>query len=447
MKPKIYTLIALFAAALVRAAEPPPASDAATNRLVVTPAFINQLADELRTNHPGLRAADARALAAGLNVAAVRRWEDPTVSLGGVAATPRGPMLSEEGDLVYGVEQKLPLFGKPQAARRVAEAEAATATANTTYQFQVLRSDFAKTAFAAALADSVVAIGEQDLGWLDTMVATTEQRYRAGDGTLVELLRVQNERAKRAEQLRTDRRLLEHAHFTLNRLLNRELRAPWPRFDLPPVAGPVAYSTQLVNFAMKYEPKIKVMGQEIKQAEALAEATRRSRRPDLSVGVEGRQYSGDAGFREGMLTLSLSLPWVNADKYRSDLKRDQARLKATEFDLAQDELQVREEVHRLTVEIDAARREAILYRDEILRRSQEALASAHAAWIGTRGIFLDLMEARRMFLEAQLMYARSVAEQYQAMSELVLCCGLGDLEALQMIGAQRDLEAPPETKP
>jgi hypothetical protein len=41
------------------------------------------------------------------------------------------------------------------------------------------------------------------------------------------------------------------------------------------------------------------------------------------------------------------------------------------------------------------------------------------------------------------MYARAVAEQYQMMSDLVLCCGLGDFEALQMIGAEIELEAAP----
>ena len=37
---------------------------------------------------------------------------------------------------------------------------------------------------------------------------------------------------------------------------------------------------------------------------------------------------------------------------------------------------------------------------------------------------------------SRLMYARAVSEQYEMLSDLVLCCGLGDLEALQMIGAQ-----------
>jgi hypothetical protein len=41
-------------------------------------------------------------------------------------------------------------------------------------------------------------------------------------------------------------------------------------------------------------------------------------------------------------------------------------------------------------------------------------------------------------LEGKLMYVRAVAEQYEMLSELILCCGLGDLEALQMISAGAD---------
>jgi outer membrane protein TolC len=445
MKVHFYILVALSSGALSLPAQAPPHAAGATHAVTLTPEFINQLADEMRTNNPTLRAADARALAAGLNVLTVRGWEDPMIFLGGTTA--ERAMRAEDGDLIYGLEQKVPLFGKPKYARGVAAAEAATAKATVTYAFQLLRRDLAKAAFEAALAERIVAIGREDLAWLDTMVATTEQRYRNGDGTLVELLRMQNERAKRATQLTTDSNVVSQARFVINRLLNRDLHAPWPQLDLPPVAGPVRYNRQLVRFASSYEPRIKVMELEIKQAAAVAQATRASRLPDVSVGIEGRQYSGNADLRQGMFTVSLSLPWMNRDKYRRDLERERAKVKATEAELAAYALQVQEDVHHLTVEIDAARREALLYRDEILARSQDALASAHAAWIANRGMFLDLMEARRMYLEAHLRYARAVAQQWILMSELVLCCGLGDLEALQMIGAQPDAEPRPEKQP
>ncbi len=192
---------------------------------------------------------------------------------------------------------------------------------------------------------------------------------------------------------------------------------------------------------MKYEPKIEMMRRQIKQAEAAVASTRRQRLPDISAGLEARNYTGDGSFRQGILLFSMNVPWVNTSKYRSEIQRDEAKLKAAELDLADYQLSVREEVHQLTVKIDAARREALLYRDQIIPRSQSALDSAHSGWTSNRGTFRDVLDARRMLLEGRLMYARAVAEQYQMLSELVLCCGLGDMEALQMIGAQ------PETAP
>ena len=106
-----------------------------------------------------------------------------------------------------------------------------------------------------------------------------------------------------------------------------------------------------------------------------------------------------------------------------------------ELELADAELALRNEIHELIVRIDAARREALVFQDEIAPRSRAALASAQAAWESGRGMMIDLLDARRMLLEAQVMQARAVAEQYEWLSDLVLCCGIGDLEALEMIGA------------
>ena len=97
----------------------------------------------------------------------------------------------------------------------------------------------------------------------------------------------------------------------------------------------------------------------------------------------------------------------------------------------------------MTVRIDAARREALLYREQIIPRSEQALASARAAWENGRGPFRDLLDARRMLLDAHLMHARAVAGQYQQMSELVLACGLDSLEALETLTAPSE----PTTKP
>ena len=414
------------------------------SNLVITADYLAQLSEEMRTNHPALRAADARTQAAMENIRTVRTWEDPEARLGGVAA--RDDMRADDGDLVYGVEQKIPLFGKPRLARRIASAEAEVESASAEFEFQQLRSELARTAFRAALASEMVSIGEEDLSWLKVISRTIEGKYRGGQAPLVEVLQIQNELGKRATQLQTDRDQLAHEHVSLNRFLNRDQQSSWPKLELPPVAAPVKFTQRLMELALKYEPKIRLMQQQIKQAEASVELTRRQRLPDVNVGLEARNYTGDGSFRQGMLLFSMNLPWANRGKYRSEIKREESKLKATEFDLADYQAGLREEVHQLTIRIDAARREALLYRDEILPRTQAALDSTRAEWEANRGSIRDLLDARRMLLEARLAYVRAVATQYEMLSDLVLCCGLGNLSALQMIAAEPETQTVEPTR-
>jgi outer membrane protein TolC len=429
---KLFAILTLTATLPAGAAEtpnhPPP-----TNALTVTPALINQLADEMRTNHPALRAARFHWDAARENANAVRTWEDPKVR-GGVMFADVG-MRADEGDIVYGVEQTLPLWGKPQLERRMAEAEAAKEESSADYQFQTLRRNLAKVLFSTALAEHTVEVGVEDLSWLDSMEATLEQRYRVGEVGQVWLLRVQNDRAKRIEQLRTDRAKLDNERVTVNRLLNRNLLEPWPSLRLPEPAGSIVFSAQLLSLAMQGEPRLKMVQKEITMAGAAVAVTKKKLWPDVMVAVENRNFSGTGDWRQTELMVGLNLPLWNRGKYRSEVAREKARLAAVEAERHDYELELRQEIHTLTVRIDAARREALLYRNEIVPRSEQAVASAQAAWTTGRGMFLDLLEARRMLLEARFMYARAVAEQYQMLSELALCCGLGDLGALERLGA------------
>jgi outer membrane protein TolC len=409
-------------------------SMAQSNVVEVTPAFINQLAETARTNHSGLKSADTRVEAARANEETVRSWEDPIIRFG---INPAPTEIREsDGDLIYGVEQPLPLWGKPKANRMVAGAATKVEEANAILQFQQLRKEIAQAVFKAALADRVLEVDKQDLGWLETMVAVMEQRYEVGAATQLDVLRLQNERSRRLTQTQTDAQLVEQEQVTINRLLNRPFHSPWPNLALPPIAPVIVYSERLANVALKNEPKLKVMAQQIAEAKAVKDLTRRERYPNVNVGAELRNYSGTGEFRQAMLTVSLSIPWGNHKHYDAAIKREELKASATSLDRADYELAIRSEIHHLTIKIDVARREALTYRDDIVPRSQTALESARAGWESNTGMFRDVLEARRMLLEAQLTYARAVSEQYQLLSELVLCCGVGDLEALQQIGSQ-----------
>ena len=404
--------------------------DTATNTVVISTEYINRLVAEARTNNPSVKAVDSRARAATFNVGAVRTWEDPMAMFGGSVFSDRGFDPAEEGDLIYGVEQKLPLWGRPKLTRRVAEAEAAMRGAEVNYRIQQLRADITKGLFVTALAETIVEIGEQDLAWLEATGKATENKYRAGESVVADTLQIQNEVAKRNDALRTDRRRLAHERFALNRLLNRDATASWPSLKQPPVAPAIPLSQKLLSLSLQNEPKLKVLEQEIRQAAASADLTRKSRLPDVSFAIEGKQYHGDGDFRMGMFALHFSLPWGNRDKYRKDYERDKERQKSAEQEREDQVLMVREELHHLTVEIEAMRREALLYDDEITTRAAQALSSRLAEWESGRGTFPGVLDARRMLLESQLMSARATAKQHQMLADMLLWTGLEDLESL-----------------
>ncbi|MDB6039949.1 MAG: czcC [Verrucomicrobiales bacterium] len=422
----LFSIIATTTLALELRAQP------GTNRVTITPAWLSELDDELRTNHIGLQALSARTEAARQNAAAVKTWEDPAGRLGAMAG--RETKRRDDGDLLYGIEEKLPLWGKPRLTRAVAQEELRLAELNQDYQFQLLRREFVKAALEAAVAGRVVDLGRQDLSLIGTLTQSAEFRYGNGTGSQVDVLRLQNESARRAAQLQNDEQRRDHSHFALNRLLGRPIADLWPNLDLPPIADEIPYNSRLVKLALHFEPRLKVLRQEIRKGEASVALTRKQKYPDVMAGIEARNFSDDSSFRQALLVFSFSLPWFNSTKYSREIKREEAKTTAATLDVKDYEQAVIEEVHHMTVAIASARREALAYRDEIIPRSEQALDSARNAWMTNKGMFNDVMDARRMLLEAQLMYARAVAEQYSMMAELTLCCGLGNLPSLEMLG-------------
>lgn len=395
---------------------------AATNAVIVSPQFIDSLAEEARTNHPALRAADARADAAIWNASAVRAWEDPMAKFGVMGA--ERERRSDDGDLIYGIEQKLPLFGKPQAARTVAQAEAMMQRREADFRSLQLRRDLALQLFREAQAERFVAVGRDDLATLETMVATTEEKYRDGVATQFEVLQTQNERARRATRLRSEESLLRAETASLNRLLNRPHDAPWPPLLLPGVVSNLPPLGLLIEHATQMAPQLDIMRASLRQAESSVALARKQRLPDFSVGLEGRQFADTGEFREGLVIFGLSIPWGNRARYAADIKRESRKADAARLDLADMQLAMRDDVTRHVTLIENARREAELYRGDILPRSEQAVVVTRENWHNGRGTLRDVLDARRALLDAQLAEARALAEHHSFLAELSLHCGI-----------------------
>jgi outer membrane protein TolC len=417
------------------------AESVATNAIVVSSPLVDSLVEEARTNYPSLLAADARADAATWNASAVRAWDDPVARLGVMGA--EREKRSDDGDLLYGVEQKLPVFGKLKAARELAQAEALTQRRDAAFRAHQLRRDLHRQLLKAALNERVVELSQADVAALETVVATTEEKYRNGLASQVEVLQTQNERARRLNFLRTEENLLRAGHASLNRLVNRPAQSPWPKLLLPPPIPELPSAEDMLHHATQTAPQLDIMRATVRQAESAVRLAQRQRYPDVSLGLEGRQYADTGEFREGTVLLGFSIPWGNRSRYSAEVKREQRKLEAAQLDVAEMQLAMRDEITRLTIQIENAQREATLYRTEIIPRTQQAVESARNNWLNNRGTLRDVLEARRMLVEAQAIEARAITEQHSVLAELTLSCGLGELHNA---GSGAAPSSAPETK-
>jgi outer membrane protein TolC len=402
----------------------------APNRAEITADFIDRLVVEAQGKNPALRAAAARTEAATAAVAAVRTWDDPTASFGLWAPTSRGFQSSEEGNLVYGLDQRLPLFGRPDLMRKVAAANASREQLSADYETQKLRLNLQIALDGLAITGREAEIADQDLAWLDATLAAVDHRYRVGQASQVDWLKIQTARAVATDDLKTKEQERDHGVFALNRLLNRDLHTPWPSVAIPSIGPPIYYTAALVAAALAAEPQLRVMRQESASAQAAADLTRRQRLPDVNLGIEARQYSGDGGLREGTATVSFSVPWLNRGKYDNDWRRDQQRKRASDLEAEDQALSIREELHHLVADLDAARREAALNQDQLIPLTRQTLNSAQSAWEHNLGPFQDILDAHRMLLANELALDHALTRQNTIFAEIYFLTGSRDVGAL-----------------
>jgi outer membrane protein, heavy metal efflux system len=187
--------------------------------------------------------------------------------------------------------------------------------------------------------------------------------------------------------------------------------------NLPPLVLLIEHATQMA-------PQLDVMRASLRQAESSVAFARKQRLPDVSVGLEGRQYADTGEFREGMVLFGLSIPWGNRARYSADIKRETRKADAAQFDLADMQLAMRDDVTRHLTLIENARREAELYRGDIIPRSEQAVTVTRENWLNGRGTLRDVLDARRALLDAQTAEARALAEHHSFIAELSLHCGI-----------------------
>lgn len=395
------------------------AADAATP---ATTAYISRLIQEAVSTHPSIEAAQARMQATNSAIGAVRLWEDPQLGLG----TLFGSRMSRQnrGDIMVGISQMLPRPKLYHAEKRraiedhLAQVETRRQTANE------LALNVAQTTLELALADDVVRLQTENVGWLQALVKTAEERAKNPNASATEPLRLESELAVQVQMLESARRQRMQYATTLNLLLGRAADTPWPALALTGEAEQHPSAIALKVRLERDNPQLAAMRHQIAGAQADADAAHEKRKPAFSIGVQTYAYSqGSSDNVMTMLTVGMTLPWFNRSVYRADIARAESQRSAAESDFAAEQRALHIKLTVLLTEVENNHRLADAYAQEVLPKTAKTVETLENAWISSRATLLDVLDARRALLQASLEQRRARASQQVASQALTALTG------------------------
>jgi len=375
-------------------------------------ATVQDLLEWVEQHNPELAAMQYETEAAAARVQPAGALPDPTFRV-------EGQDLFSKDDfpvsIKYTVAQTLPLWGKRDLKREVAEAGVEQARARQRAVAAELRAKV-KTGFAqyyrawhaAALTDEMLLL----LREIENLVRT---RYANGLTPQQNVLKAQAEQTT----LRADRVTLDaeqrQARARLNALLSRPATAPLAEPRTLPELPKSALPADLEERVRQTNPLLLAQSAQITAAEQTQRLVEKNRYPDLTVGVSPIQSQGQLNRWELMLEVNIPL---QQETRRSQEAEAAALLAAARTRQEANANQVLGELQEALDALEAARRQANLLKTNLLPQTELAFQSALIGY-RTGGVdFPTLLEAQRQIRKARLDYLNAQIEQQLRLAEI-----------------------------
>lgn len=320
----------------------------------------------------------------------------------------------------FGVTQMFPFPGKQGRMRSMAVEEAGMArAARDRVRLETaaaLRREYAR--YAAVRAQ--IEILEEDVRSLESLVETIRTRYEVGRASQPDLLRAQVELA----EARTRRAALEEAApaslARINALLDRAPDAPI-RITRPDTTYHAVFPESIDARVLAGEPMVRMARRAERRSEEALRLAEMGGLPDLGMGFEYMAERGMPDSWMGMVEIHLPIwRWNKVGPARKAAERDRIAAAETARNAERDAVSM---ARTVLAELLASRKEVSLYRGHVVPQARVALASARVSYETGRADFMDLLDAWRTLLRAELAYEDAVREFLIRRADLQLAAG------------------------
>ena len=254
----------------------------------------------------------------------------------------------------------------------------------------------------------------------------TQARFNAGTVARLDVINAQVSLASADNDLIGNARDVTNAEAALNRMLGRPLGLPLAATDSLDAPAALPDVQAIEQTALRTRPEITGLEAQLRGAKANTALTKElAFTPDITAGAN-RDFGDPAWYSTTTYTLGLTLPipilfWQHtkgdfAETHHRELELT-ATLKDTRAGVAQD-------VRVSFATADAALRQVIFIRDQLLPSAREAYRVAASSYAIGGLSALDVLSARTALLAAQSQYADALAAANSARSDLERAAGV-----------------------
>jgi outer membrane protein TolC len=292
-----------------------------------------------------------------------------------------------------------------------------------------LRGKVLSAYYDYALSAELIRLEQSNAELLKTTVMVVEARNRAGAAAQQDLLKARNELDLSRNDIARMRAELPAQRATINALLSRPPDAALPVPGAMPAPAPLARDDrQILSLAVRRNPELAALADEIKGRKAAVALAKLQYLPDFSVTV-GSDLAGVGQSLAGMLTV----PLLRYQAINAAVAQAEADLRASEAMRRQSGNDLAAQVVMDLAALRDADRQLELFEHTILPRARQVVTVARSSYEAARSSLLDLLDAQRSLIAIE----RLVADLHATRGKR-----LADLEAIAAVALPFEKKVP-----
>ncbi|MEP6888459.1 MAG: TolC family protein [Nitrospirales bacterium] len=378
------------------------------------PLELSALVQEALARNPEIQAARSQWEAALEQIPQATTLPDPTIGIQ-LWNVPQngnlGTSVTRTQNTIYTLSQTFPFPGKLPLKGEMAHRTAGMTQQALRAKERDLVGRVKQVYLKLFFAHKDLQIHHEHVDLLKQLFDTAKAKFRAGQGTQVDVLKAQVELSNLYQRLPVLEQQRETMAAKLNTLLNRDPRGPLGIPREPTATGWAKPLEDVEGAALMSRPELKAAELAIEKGEKLRAFAERQYYPDFEVAVQRFQnFQATDGFG-AIASINIPFSFWTKRKYDAGVREAQAIAAAARAEYQNWQNLTRLQLTESISKVRAQQQVADLYRTTILPQAEQNLEAARAGYRTGKNGFLDVIEAQRALLEFRLAFYRALVER------------------------------------